>query len=98
MRFRFVVSDPTNNSRTEAAIDAFSIIDYSCAAACTKGDVDNDGIRDGRDVQAFVAAMLGGSAPGSQPFCAADMNGNGVLEPGADTAAFVNCLVTGNCP
>jgi len=97
MRFRFSVQDTGNNSRTEAAVDAFSIIDYVCAAACTKADVDNNGVKDGRDVAAFVAAVLS-PAPGSQPFCSADMDNDGTLEPGDDVAAFVSCLINGTCP
>lgn len=97
MRFRFSVQDVGNNSRTEAAIDAFSLIDYVCAPACTKADVDNNGVRDGRDVALFVTAMLNPSL-GSQLFCASDMDSDGVLEPTDDIAAFVNCLVNGACP
>lgn len=99
MRFRFVVSDNPNNSRTEAALDAFSIIDYQCdATSCLRGDVNNDGVIDGRDVGDFVAVLLGSSGPGTQPFCAADMNGNGALDATDDVAAFVECLVNGTCP
>jgi len=98
MRFRFSVQDVGNNSRTEAAVDAFSLIDYVCAAAsCTKGDVDNNGVKDGRDVAAFVAAVLN-PVVGSQPYCSADMDSDGTLEPTDDVAAFVNCLVNGTCP
>jgi hypothetical protein len=97
MRWRFSVSDPGNTSRTEAALDAFSIIDYACAPPCTKGDVDNNGLKDGRDVGAFVSAVFS-AVPGSQPFCAADMDGDGVLELPDDLTAFVNCLVNGACP
>lgn len=97
MRFRFSVSDTGNNSRVEAAIDKFELIDYICAPTCTKADVDNNGVKDGRDVARFVAAVLNPS-PGSQPFCSADMDNDGVLEPVDDIAAFVNCLVNGTCP
>jgi hypothetical protein len=99
MRFRFAVSDNPNTSRTEAALDAFSIIDYVCdAAPCTKADVDNNAVIDGRDVRAFTSQLLAPGAPGSQPFCAADMDSDGVLEVTDDLPAFVNCLLTGSCP
>jgi len=97
MRFRFSVQDTGNNSRAEAAVDKFELIDYICGPACTKADVDNNGVKDGRDVGRFVAAVLNPS-PGSQPFCSADMDNDGVLEPIDDIAAFVNCLVNGTCP
>ncbi len=99
MRFRFSVSDNPNNSRTEAAIDAFSIIDYVCdSVTCSKGDVNNDGLVDGNDVPGFAATLLGASGPGTQPFCATDMDGDGVLELTDDVNSFVGCLVDGVCP
>ena len=97
MRFRFSVSDTGNNSRAEAAVDKFELIDYVCAPICTKADVDNNGVKDGRDVARFVAAVLTPS-PGSQQFCSADIDNDGVLEPTDDMSAFVNCLVNGTCP
>lgn len=99
VRFRFHVIDNPNNSRTEAAIDAFSIIDYQCdTSTCMKGDVNDDDVINASDIGPFTTVLLGGSAPGTQPFCATDMDGDGVLETTDDIASFTNCLVNGTCP
>lgn len=100
IRVRFSVADFPNNSQTEAAIDAVSVIDYRCnpGPACTKADVNNDGVRDGRDVAALVQALISPPPVGSGAFCASDMNDNGVLDAAADVLLFVECVVGGSCP
>ena len=97
LRVRFSATDNPNNSVTEAGIDAFSIYEYQCAT-CAKGDVNGSGDVDADDVQPFVAELITGGTPGSAGYCATDMNGNGVLEAGADVALFVACLTGGGCP
>lgn len=98
-RFRFSVADNPNNSRTEAAVDAFSIIDFQCSTiSCLKGDVNADSLIDGRDVSAFATALISGATPGSQPHCASDIDSDGTLELGDDLQAFVQCLLSGACP
>ncbi|MBX3396857.1 MAG: hypothetical protein KF841_15985 [Phycisphaerae bacterium] len=61
------------------------------------GDMNNDGLRDGRDIQPFTNAILnpGSLSPGD--FCAADMDHDGELEMTDDLALFVNCLLTQSC-
>lgn len=99
VRFRFNVTDNPNNSITEAAVDAFRIIDYQCASVtCTKGDVNQDGEIDGRDIALFTQTMVSGGTPGSVEFCAVDFNSNLALDVVDDSAAFVDCLVNGECP
>lgn len=100
MRFRFSVSDVPNNSRTEAGLDAFTIIDYQCSQpiTCNKGDVNDDGLVDGRDISGFVLELSGNGPPESPSYCASDMDNDGSLEIDDDLNAFVNCLVNGVCP
>jgi len=99
-RFRFQVSDSPNNSRTEAAIDAFELIDYECAGAvvtCDKGDINLDGQVNGGDVAGFVGALLGNNGVGTPEFCATDFDDDNTLEIGDDLNAFVDCLLNGSC-
>ncbi len=63
-----------------------------------RGDVNCDGLIDGRDIQAFVMAMLdpalySGTFPGCE-ITNADVNEDGAVEP-ADVAAFVPLLTGG---
>lgn len=98
-RVRFVVSDQPNNSITEAAIDAFTILDYECdSIVCLKGDVNGDTFINGGDIAGFATAMLGPATPGSLEFCSTDMDDDGSLETADDLSLFVSCLVTGTCP
>jgi hypothetical protein len=57
-------------------------------------DLNNDGFRDGLDIQDFVACLLAGGAD-----CAcADLNADGVLDE-IDTGTFVGDLLVGSsCP
>lgn len=99
MRLRFTANDANPQSIVEAGIDAFLVATSGCAGVtCTKGDVNNDGVINAIDVQFFVDALVLGAAPGTVPFCAADMDGDGVLESGDDVALFVGCLISGTCP
>ena len=100
VRVRFSVTDNPNNSITEAAIDAFSISDIGCGAQvlCIKGDLNQDSIVDGADVDQFTSTLIGGGPAGSVEFCATDMDGDGTLEPGDDLRLFVHCLLAGPCP
>ncbi|MFO0974477.1 MAG: PQQ-binding-like beta-propeller repeat protein [Phycisphaerae bacterium] len=60
-----------------------------CWAAC--GDYSGDGRRDGRDVQGFMAALLGGM-PTAAEIALGDLNGNMVLDAG-DAALLADKLV-----
>jgi hypothetical protein len=63
--------------------------------AIGKGDMNDDGLHDGADVQRFVNALLT-EEPTPIELCAADMNCDGVRTPD-DVALFVGCLLTGQC-
>ncbi len=65
---------------------------------CTKGDTNQDTRVDGADIDLFVDTLVTGGEPGTAPFCATDMNGNGTVEFTTDLPLFVDCLITGNCP
>lgn len=63
---------------------------------CILGDLNADGLRNGVDVQRFVAAMMGGG--GALAVCAGDFDQNGVVNS-ADVAPFVACVLdVGACP
>ena len=99
VRVRFNVTDNPNNSLTEGAIDAFSIVDYECSAAsCTKGDVNDDDAVNGADIALFTQTLVSGGTPGSVEFCAVDFDNDGALESSDDVDAFVTCLLDGVCP
>ncbi|HPF37951.1 MAG TPA: hypothetical protein P5081_05655 [Phycisphaerae bacterium] len=98
VRIRFSAADNPNNSRTEAAIDAVLFLDIGCGTSCVKGDVNLDGQVNGRDVEPFTAAILNPPAPGTDEFCAADMNSDDVVTTAGDLAAFASCLLAGGCP
>ncbi len=63
----------------------------------SKGDVNGDGLRNGDDVQSFVVVLFSpGTAPPAER-CAADMSGDGNVQPIPDVPLFIDCLLTGNC-
>lgn len=62
----------------------------SPAPTCLKGDMNNDGTLDGRDVQRFVDALLAGAS--AMDVCRGDYTGNGLLEPN-DTSGFAGALL-----
>lgn len=61
------------------------------------GDLNNDSLRDGEDVQLFADAILNAGSPSESELCAADMDLSGDLDTVDDVALFVNCLLTGAC-
>lgn len=92
VRVRFSATDNPNDSVTEAAIDAFKIIDVVCTAPCgaATGDMNVDTLVNGDDVQTFVSALLG--VPTQPQICAGDFNGNNGLDAG-DVDGFVLVLL-----
>ncbi len=63
----------------------------------TPGDVNDDGVVDGRDVQGFIAQYIS-ATPGSVAFCAANLCAGDQVINDADLAAFVECLLgLGSC-
>ncbi|HPF38972.1 MAG TPA: hypothetical protein P5081_08785 [Phycisphaerae bacterium] len=78
-------------------IEAFSLnVDLACAC---KGDANQDGTLDSRDIAAFIAQLTSPGDPATDPFaCAADLNNNGLVGID-DVQAFVGALVTNTtCP
>lgn len=74
-------------------IDNFTL-DVTPATSCScPGDMNTDGLKDGRDIQQFIQCMISGGS------CAcAEMDGNAGLTP-ADITVFVNDLVNATtCP
>lgn len=98
IRMRFSVADNPNNSRTEAAVDAVLFLDVGCDYECLKGDVNVDGVIDGRDISPFASALLSPPPVGTDAFCATDMDDDGVLNIAADLPQFVTCILGGPCP
>ena len=100
VKVRFSAADNPNNSLTESAVDAFSIIDIACGAvvACTKGDVNDDTFINGGDIELFTSTMIGGGTPGTVVYCSVDMDDDGTLEIGDDLSLFVACLLGEPCP
>jgi len=70
---------------------AVRIVEQTCAGHT--GDINADGLADGRDVSPFVAAVLAGST-GPADLCAVDFSESGVVDF-ADVAGFAAALVGG---
>jgi len=68
-----------------------------CSVSCTRGDVNGDTLRDGRDIAAFTRVYLNPGAATATEQCAADLASPAGVEAN-DVPAFVNCLLTGACP
>jgi hypothetical protein len=60
------------------------------APNCMKGDMDDNTVLDGLDLQRFVDALLGSPSP--QDICRGDYTENGLLE-WDDTTGFVDALL-----
>jgi hypothetical protein len=61
-----------------------------------RGDLNNDGIRDGMDIMPFIDVFLSPSAAPFWEFCASDMDDDGDVDL-VDVAMFTDCLLTGAC-
>src|SRR5262249_35466017 len=68
-----------------------------CTSSCTKGDVNNDGARNGLDVAAFTRVYLNPGGATATETCAVDIAAPSGVDPN-DIPAFINCLLTGACP
>jgi hypothetical protein len=60
------------------------------------GDLENDGVRNGADIRAFIICLTQSNLLGTQCSCA-DMDGSGDFDSN-DVTLFVNCLLSGECP
>ena len=97
-RVSFVAQDKGSESVVEAAVDAFEVIAYDCAAppsCCTgpAGNVNMTGVIDLADLSALVSYLTGG---GYVLPCAdaANVNGFGIVDLG-DLSALVSFLTGG---
>lgn len=57
VQFRFAVADSPNDSMTEAALDAFALLDAVCTPLA--GDFDGDGVLTGADFVVLLACFTG---------------------------------------
>ncbi len=64
------------------------------ATACCRGDANGDGRMDGRDIQAFLAALVTQPACGSVALCRQDVNADLTVD-GSDLVPFVDALLGG---
>ena len=62
------------------------------------GDLNQDGLVDGRDLPLLVLTIVTGGSPNTFDFCAADIDDHGLIEPPDDLVLFVGCLLVGACP
>lgn len=94
VRVRFSVSDLPSSSVVEAGLDDVRIVAWACDSGCPQGadgDLDENGVIDGRDIGVFVnAALLGG--PASQ-ICHGDFSGEGQITAD-DVPGLVNALLS----
>mgnify|MGYP001571393996 CR=1 FL=1 len=81
------------NNNNSSSLDHLYLANQTAVpASCIKADANNDSFVDGRDIEAFTAALLDPSTATPEAFCASDMDDDGALSD-TDTAAFVNTLL-----
>jgi choice-of-anchor B domain-containing protein len=100
MRLRFTANDGDPQSIVEAGVDGVQVIGFDCIAPvqCIKGDVSDDQKIDALDIAGFLGVLTNGAPLNTLPYCAADMDDDGIIEFAEDLPIFVDCLLTGNCP
>jgi len=87
-----VVNAPPLHSPVTAAdvsVPSGVITFHVGTAACSPCDANCDGVRNGRDIQAFVARLLSPGSTACSP-CSGDLNGSGGVTI-ADISAFIAC-------
>ncbi len=75
---------------------AIAFVGLGPGVSLDRGDMNDDGMRDGLDIMPFIVAILDPLGAAFWEFCAADLDDDGVLDL-ADVDAFVDCLLTGAC-
>ncbi len=92
MRLRFTATDIGTDSIVEAGVDALRVSSLDCTAPCpgADGDLNTDGLIDGRDINAFTLAVLG--TPGASELCHGDFTGDAILND-ADVPGMVDALL-----
>lgn len=82
----------------KAPVDLAATVVMPTPINALKGDVNEDGLVDGDDIEPFVGLLTGGGGTHVQR-CAADVQAAPDGAVGlADVAPFVNCLMAGACP
>lgn len=83
-----------DNLRSYGALELITLVDAVPTCSTTgDGDVDQNGVVDGRDIAGFVNLLTSGSGgPPDPDFCAADLDGDNDVTP-ADVDPFVQALV-----
>jgi len=61
--------------------------------SCTKGDLNDDGLLNGADIQAFAATAIDPNSASAVSTCAADIDDSGTVDATADLAGFVALLL-----
>jgi hypothetical protein len=96
---RLMGVDPAPNYPNEDALSlTLNINDgwgdcSSCEKNCCKGDLDGNGVLDGRDIQGFIGVLCGTALSCQEAtWCRANMNGDSLVNMG-DVPAFVNALL-----
>lgn len=94
VRVQFRASDLSSESVVEAGLDGFEAWSFGCGGGCpgADGDINDDGLTDGRDVRGFIEAVLG--SPDSETICHGDFTGDGLLTA-ADIPGLVEVLLAG---
>lgn len=68
----------------------FSVVAPPCDPADLDGDINDDGVADGRDIQSFASALLG--SPAQSEICHGDFNDNDALDVG-DIGGLIDALL-----
>lgn len=101
LRIRFTSQDLGAQNVVESGIDAVQALAFECVVDCsafTKGDVNDDTLIDGKDINTFVTVLLlgGGSLLEN---CAGDVEATpDNLIDIDDVPNFVDCILLGGCP
>lgn len=88
-----IVTNPDN--QFGVGVNRVNVV--SCPVTCLRGDMNDDGLRDGGDIEAFTRVLFTQSGTATE-LCAADMAPPLGVYDAADLAAFVDCLVNQACP
>lgn len=88
------ILETLDNLRAYGALELITLVDtVTLCPGPGNGDVDLNGVVDGRDIAPFSALLISGSGgPPDPAFCAADLSGDGVLTF-ADVDLLVQTLV-----
>ncbi len=91
-RVRFRAGDLGDGSVVEAAIDDFRVESVECSPPCppATGDMNDDGLINGNDVQTFVTALLGSAT--FEQTCAGDFSADNSLDNN-DLSGMVSALL-----